>query len=740
MLVRAALLACLAAGMIVTNGSPSRRLPEETPVKPNRLARESSPYLLQHAANPVDWYPWGAEAFAAAARDDKPIFLSIGYATCHWCHVMEHESFEDPAVAALMNRAFINIKVDREERPDIDQVYMTVCQLLTGSGGWPLTILMTPERQPFFAATYLPRESRYGRVGMLELIPRIEQLWQSERGRLVESARQIVGHLEATAVRDRSAAVPPELAAAAFQQLRDRFDAAHGGFGSRPKFPSPHNLLFLLRHWSRTGEPAALAMVDRTLDEMRRGGIYDHIGFGFHRYSTDEEWLVPHFEKMLYDQAMMTMAYTDAFAATGSPDFRRTALEIVDYVLRDLASPEGGMYSAEDADSEGEEGRFYLWTEPQIRSILDDQTADLAIRVWNVEPQGNYVDEATGARNGSNILHLRGGGGEPASRSALDGGELGDRLEAARLALFAARERRERPLKDDKILADWNGLMAAALARAGRILHDERALGAALAAIDFVRARMRSGDGRLLHRYRSGAAAVPAFLDDYAFLGWASIELYDATFDPTHLERALELTRAADSLFRDPDGGGYFSTATDSERLLVRQKEVYDGAIPSGNSVAMSNLVRLSRLTGDPELARRADAVAIAFARDLAAAPAAHCHLLSALQAAANPSLEIVIAGDPRDEATRRLVEVARSRDLPDVAVLLVPSGEDGRRVRRLAPFTEHHAPIDGKAAAYVCRDFSCLQPTTDPRQLASMLEDAMPDRRPGRALGNPAE
>ncbi len=624
-----------------------------------------------------------------------------------------------------MNGAFVNIKVDREERPDIDQVYMTVCQLLTGSGGWPLTIIMTPDRQPFFAATYLAKESRYGHLGMLELVPRVQQLWHSERDRLVESARQIVGHLEATAGRDRSGGVPPDLATAAFHQLKGRFDAEHGGFGDRPKFPSPHNLLFLLRYWSRTGEPAALTMVEKTLDEMRRGGIYDHIGFGFHRYSTDDAWLVPHFEKMLYDQAMMALAYTDAFAATGNPAYRRTAGEIIGYVLRDMASPEGGLYSAEDADSEGEEGRFYLWTEQQIRSILDDRQADLAIRVWNVESQGNYRDEAIGARNSSNILHLRERAGVAASPTPLDDGDLGVRLEAARLALFAAREQREHPLKDDKILADWNGLMAAALARAGRVLQDERACEAALRAVDFVLSRMRSDDGRLLHRYRSGTAAVPGFLDDYVFLAWACIELYDATLDPTHLERALVLMREADSLFRDPDGGGYFSTGSDGEKLLVRQKDIYDGAIPSGNSVAMSNLIRLSRLTGDSELARRADSVAAAFARDLEAAPVAHCHLAAALQTAAAPSLEVVIAGDPGDGATRRLLEVVRAPYLPDAAVLLVPDGEAGRTIRRLAPFTEHHAPIGGEPAAYLCRNFSCQQPTTDPQRLAVMLSES---------------
>jgi uncharacterized protein YyaL (SSP411 family) len=728
--MRSALTAWLATAALVTSGSTSPSAPEETPVTSNRLAQETSPYLLQHADNPVDWYPWGDEAFERARLEDKPIFLSIGYATCHWCHVMEHESFEDPIVASLMNEAFVNIKVDREERPDVDQVYMTVCQLLTGGGGWPLTVLMTPDRRPFFAATYLPRESRPGRVGMLDLAPRVQQLWRSDRDALLESAQQIVGHLETATARDRSGRVPQTLATTAYRQLASRFDAAHGGFGDRPKFPSPHNLLFLLQYGWQTGDTRSLAMVEATLEAMRRGGIYDHVGFGFHRYSTDREWLVPHFEKMLYDQAMMTLAYTEAFQATGNPDYRRTASEVIAYVLRDLSSPEGGLYSAEDADSEGEEGKFYLWTLPQIRSVLDDRHAALVTEVFHVEEPGNFLDEATGVRTGANILHLRESLPQAAERLDVEPPELERRIESARQALFAAREQRVHPLKDDKILADWNGLMAAALARAGRVFGDPRAADAARRAIDFVLTRMRADDGRLLHRYRAGSASIPAFLDDYAFVTWACLELYDATLDAIHLERALELADEALELFWDPGSGGLFFTGDDGERLLVRQKEVYDGAIPSGNSVAMANFVRLARLTGRADLAERADAVAAAFARDLHAAPSAHCHLVAAVQTAAAPSLEVVIAGDPGADTTRRMLEVARSTYLPGAAVLLVPDGSAGQTIRRIAPFTAEHAPIDGRAAAYVCRDFSCKLPTTDPDQLARMLADATPGRR----------
>ena len=697
---------------------------------PNRLARSASPYLRQHAGNPVDWYPWGDEAFARALAEDRPIFLSIGYSTCHWCHVMAHESFEDPIVAALMNDAFVSVKVDREERPDIDQVYMTVCQLLTGTGGWPLTVIMTPDRRPFFAATYLPRAPRYGRPGMLDLVPRVQALWRSDRATLVESAQQIVGQLERATARRGGGATPAALADAAVRQLADRFDPSHAGFGDRPKFPSPHNLIFLLQHWRRTGSDGALAMTVSTLRAMRRGGIWDHVGFGFHRYSTDREWLVPHFEKMLYDQALHALACAEAYQATAEVEFAQTAREIVRYVLRDMSAAGGGFHSAEDADSEGEEGRFYLWTEAEIRSLLDERLAEVAIASWGVARDGNFLDEATRRRTGANILHRRESAGETAARLGLDRAELERRLESARAALFAARERRERPLKDDKVLADWNALMAAALARLGRVLGDRQALDAARRTAEHVHG-LRSADGRLLHRGGAGDGAVPGFLDDHAFLTWAWLELYDATLEPEHLARALDLQQATLDRFWDDAGGGFFLTAHGSEELLVRPKEAHDGAIPSGNSVAMANLVRLARLTGRADLAERADAVAAAFAGDLAAAPAAHCHMLAALQLAAGPSLEIVIAGDPADAATQRLLEVVRSRYLPHAVLLLVPPGEPGGTVRALAPFTEHHAPIDGRPAASLCRDHACRLPTVDPDELARMLDEDSPGDQP---------
>jgi uncharacterized protein YyaL (SSP411 family) len=679
----------------------------------------------------VDWYPWGEEAFERARIEDKPIFLSIGYATCHWCHVMEHESFEDPSVASLMNQTFVNIKVDREERPDIDQVYMTVCQMLTGSGGWPLTILMTPEKKPFFAATYIPRESRHGRVGMLDLVPRVRQMWNSERDKVLESTQQILGHLQSTTRNAAGGSVDPSIVDTTYHQLGSRYDATDGGFGDKPKFPSPHNLEFLLHYWHRTGQRQALTMVEQTLDAMRHGGIYDHVGFGFHRYSTDSEWLVPHFEKMLYDQATLATAYTEAFLATGDQRHERTARETLSYVLRDMTAPEGGFYSAEDADSEGEEGLFYLWTVDEVREVLGDKRADFVIDLFHMSSEGNYLDEATQQANGSNILHLRESHGAAASRLGMSPVDFEKRLESARADLFNAREQRIHPLKDDKILTDWNGLMAAAMARAGRAFGEPEYLEAAGAAVEFVLGSMRSENGRLMHRYREGSVSVPAFLDDYVFMISACLELYAATLDETHLDRALSLQRETDERFWDDGSGGYFFSADDAEELLVRQKEVYDGAMPSGNSVAMANLVLLGELTGDTKYTQRADAVASAFSADVKRMPSAHTYFVNAVQHAAGPSIEVVIAGDPSDERTRSLISEVRSHYLPHAVILLVPDGKQGAKIRELAPFTKHYSSIEGQPAAFVCRDYECKLPTSDVGKLKELLDEASAQSNP---------
>ena len=489
----------------------------------NHLVNEASPYLRQHVDNPVDWYPWGQDAFDKAQREDKPIFLSIGYSTCHWCHVMAHESFEHPEVARLMNETFVPIKVDREERPDIDNVYMRACQVMTGGGGWPLTIIMTPDKKPFFAATYIPRESRFGLEGMMELIPHIREIWATRRGEALSLSDRITAELQRTSQSTAGEELNEATLKLCYEQLAGCFDSEHGGFGCAPKFPTAHNLLFLLRYWKRTGSRTAMDMVEQTLHSMRRGGIYDHVGFGFHRYSTDSQWLVPHFEKMLYDQAMLAMAYIEAYQVTRKEGYGRTAREILTYVLRDMTSPDGGFFSAEDADSEGEEGKFYLWTQEQVRQALGNEEADFLSHMFDIREDGNYLEEASSEKSGANILHLRKPLEEIASDLCVSEQDLQGHLGALRQRLFAYREKRVHPMKDDKILTDWNGLMIAALAKGAQALDEPRYGEAACRAADFILGNMRKTNGRLWHRHRGGRTGVEANLDDYAFLVWGLI-------------------------------------------------------------------------------------------------------------------------------------------------------------------------------------------------------------------------
>ncbi len=619
----------------------------------NRLAGSSSPYLLQHADNPVNWYPWGPEAFQKAREQDKPIFLSIGYSTCHWCHVMEEESFEDAEVARLMNDTFISIKVDREERPDIDNIYMTVCQMMTGSGGWPLTIIMTPDKKPFFAGTYIPKFNRFGRPGMVNLVPMIKQMWQNQRAELLTTADRVASALGQTAIDASDQALDLGVLNSAYQQLADRFDTRHGGFSMAPKFPTAHNLTFLLRYWKRTGRQDALEMVVKTLQQMLRGGMYDQIGFGFHRYSTDSAWLVPHFEKMLYDQALLAIAYIEAYQATGQTDFADTAKQIFDYVLREMKSPAGGFYSAQDADTQGEEGKLYLWTERQIRDVLDKQQAELVIKVYNIEKDGNFVEQITGQKTGQNILHLTKPLDQIAKDLELSPDDLQSRLDQARSELFAAREKRVPVYKDDKILTDWNGLMIAALAKGAKVIGNEKYSQVAANAADFILTEMRLDNGRLLHRYRAGQAGIAANVDDYAFFIWGLIELYEATFEIRYLKTALNLNDDLVKHFWDDQAGGFYFTADDSEQLLIRPKEGYDGAVPSGNSVAMMNLLRLGRLTANPKLEELADKVGKAFWPRVKQVPTGFAHMLSAVDFAFGPSYEIVIVGSPTGKDTR---------------------------------------------------------------------------------------
>jgi len=682
----------------------------------NRLGAELSPYLQQHADNPVDWYPWGEEAFARAKREDKPIFLSIGYSTCHWCHVMEHESFEDAEVAALMNETFVSIKVDREERPDIDSVYMTVCQMLTGSGGWPLTIIMTPDAQPFYAATYIPRDTRQGRPGMLQLIPWIGDLWREERDRVLQSAGEITAALLLS--EERSGTISSEdtesrgtdVLDSAYAYFSAQFDPEHGGFGSAPKFPSPHTLGFLLRYYHRTGEEHALQMVEQTLRAMRAGGMYDHVGFGFHRYSTDRTWRIPHFEKMLYDQALLILVYLEAFQVTGDEVYASTAREILTYVLRDLRSPEGGFFSAEDADSEGEEGRFYLWDWEELAEVLGPSAAELA-PFLHLSAGGNFTDEASGRLTGDNIIYR-----DPDQTTAAT---LERSWEQARVKLFERRNTRERPLRDEKILTDWNGLMIAALARGGAVLDSETYLQAAAEAADFALEHLRSANGELWHRYRDGVAGITAHAHDYAFLTYGLLELYQAGFDPRYLSHAVSLGRDMIERFWDDDGGGFFTTADEGEQLLVRQKDTFDGAIPSANSVGMLVMLTLARITGDPSYESMADSISARTASLAAQHPSAFTFFLSGLDFAVGPSREIVIAG--HREAVRDMHQAIYGPFIPRKVVIHRPP-DDG--IVELAPYLADYTALDGAATAYVCSNQACELPTTDIQVMLEQLSD----------------
>ena len=645
--------------------------------RPNRLIKEKSPYLLQHAYNPVDWHAWNEEAFERARAENKPIFLSIGYSTCHWCHVMEKESFEDSEVAELMNEAFVSIKVDREERPDVDHVYMTVCQMMTGSGGWPLTIVMTPDKKPFFAATYIPKGSRFGRTGMMELIPRIRDVWKNRHKDVLDSAENMTAALQSIEKEKPGELLDASVLDKAYQELAQRFDKTYGGFSGAPKFPTPHNFFFMLRYWRRTDHQEALKMVEKTLQEIRWGGIFDQIGFGFHRYSTDKEWLVPHFEKMLYDQAMLALAYLETYQATGNTVYSDTAKEIFTYVLRDMRSPEGGFYSAEDADSEGVEGKFYLWTEQEVREILPPDEADLIVRAFHVEKNGNFREEASGKSLGANILYTGKSLADIASEMNLPTEELKKKIDSARSRLFEVRERRIHPHKDDKILTDWNGLMIAALARGAQVLGEKAYSDAAGDAVDFILKKMRKPDGRLLHRYREGEASIIAHLDDYAFLVWGLIETYEATFDARFLKTALELNKDMIRHFWDQRGGGLYFTSDDAENLIVRKKEVYDGALPSGNAVAMLNLLRLGRFTGDADLEDRASKLQRAFSEQVRQFPSGYTQFLSAVDFSLGPSREVVISGSL---GAKDMLDALRSRFFPNQVVLFRPTGRRKRR------------------------------------------------------------
>lgn len=685
--------------------------------KTNHLINEKSPYLLQHAYNPVDWYPWCKEAFKKASKEDKPVFLSIGYSTCHWCHVMAHESFEDEEVAELINQVFVPIKVDREERPDIDNIYMTVCQFMTGRGGWPLTIFMTPDKKPFYAATYIPKKSRYGRAGLMEIIPRIKKLWLEEKDSLFSSAEQITNTLKSLDRWEQGEEPGSEIFTRAYEELESAFDNKYGGFGNAPKFPLPHQLLFLLHYWQKEGCKKALSMVEKTLTMMRTGGIFDQIGGGFHRYSTDREWLVPHFEKMLYDQALLAYTYLEAYQATGKKLYSVTAEEIFEYINRVMFSEEGGFFSAEDADSEGEEGRFYLWEMDEIYDILPESRARKLTDIYSFKEEGNFLNESTGKIDGRNIPHIE------SSEKASSLLEIIKDIDDERRLLFEKRDQRVHPHKDDKILTDWNGLMIAALAKGFSTLKKEEYLKMAEMSIEFIYSKMFES-GFLLHRYRDGEASINGNVDDYAFLVWGLIELYQASFKPIYLKRAEDLTDKLIEYFWDKDTGGFYFTKEGGEELLTRKKEIYDGAIPSGNSVILWNLVRLSHLTGSRKLEQKAYEMSRTFSRQVNDSPSVHTMFLIGYNSLTGPFFDVVIAAPDREKAAEMLEEV-RKKYIPRLTIIYhLAETEEDPSIDEISSFIKDYNMVENKTAVYICRDYTCQLPLTDKAQILGGLED----------------
>lgn len=674
----------------------------------NRLQHEKSPYLLQHKNNPVDWFPWGSEAFEKAATENKPIFLSIGYATCHWCHVMEHESFEDAEIAKIMNETFINIKVDREERPDIDSTYMTVCQMVTGQGGWPLTIMMTPDKKPFFAGTYIPKEAKFQRIGLRQLIPGIAGMWKHEPEKVQKAIESIQEGFNKSL--EFESGIFPGLEAVdyAAEQLTARYDNEHGGFGSSPKFPSAHNLNFLLRQWYATGEERFKKAVETTLIKMRSGGIWDHIGFGFHRYSTDREWLLPHFEKMLYDQALLMNAYVEGWQVTKNPLFKQTVYEIAEYVNRKLTDSKGAFYSAEDADSEGEEGKHYIWDSNEIDELLNKEDSTFYKNTFNFSDKGNFEDEATKELTGKNIPHLK---------NTL-ANEHHDKFEEIRKKILAKREQRVSPLLDDKILTDWNALMIAALAKAGQVFGEEKFIDSAVTTFKFIQDKLFNKD-TLYHRYKDGDASINAFADDYAFLIWASLELYEATFDLQYLEAALSHSKKFITDFWDEENGGFYFSDHNSEELLGRQKQIYDGAIPSSNSVALLCFIKLSRLTGDSSFDEYANAIGEYFSADLIRSGSSITHGLQAIQYLNNSANELVIVAK---EGLDPKAKTSISEIFSPFKVILFKKAENPK-LDNLAPFTSEMSVMNETHTFYHCSNFICKKPFNELKELVNLLK-----------------
>jgi len=688
----------------------------------NRLQHEKSPYLQQHALNPVDWYPWGEEAFAKSRLEDKPIFLSIGYSTCHWCHVMERESFEVESTAALLNKWFVPVKVDREERPDIDRIYMNYVQAATGGGGWPMSVWLTPDLYPFVGGTYFPPDNRYGRPGFPDILERVAQAWRDDRARIVESSAQVMDELRRQSAVTATGPdhIPTAVMDSAFQQFRRSYDSKLGGFGGPPKFPRPSVHNFLLRYWKRTGNDEALDMVAETLIAMEKGGMNDQLGGGFHRYSVDEYWFVPHFEKMLYDQAQLTSSYLEAFQITGNATFALAARRTIDYVLGEMTAPEGAFWSAEDADSvvdrekphHKSEGWFYIWSWAEVVDLLGEEKARWFAFRFGMEPGGNVVNDPHHEFTERNILFQAHGLEETAHHFDRPPDDVMRAIAEAQQKLFDARALRVRPHLDDKILTAWNGLMISAIARGAAILDEPAYSDAARRAADFILSTMRGPDGGLLRRYRQREAAIGGMLDDYAFFVQGLIDLYESTFEFRYLEQAIALTDEQRERFEDRDGGGFFASAQEDASRLNRIKDDYDGAEPSGNSVALLNLLRLHRITGRDGLLASARNLIRAFSARVATSPFGMPQMLAACEFDLSPHREIVVAGSPEPDMIRELWK----RFDPN-RVMLRASPE----IAQFHPAVTELAK--GPAAVCLCENFTCRAPAANTEDLARLLE-----------------
>nr|WP_321023006.1 thioredoxin domain-containing protein [Clostridium neonatale] len=664
--------------------------------KSNRLINEKSPYLIQHAYNPINWYPWGEEAFEDAKKEDKPIFLSIGYSTCHWCHVMAHESFEDENVAAILNKFFISIKLDREERPDVDSVYMTVCQALTGSGGWPLTIIMTPNQKPFFAGTYFPKTSTYGMPGLIEILESVATQWKNSKEKLINSSDNILKELGKFFVSESNdTKLSEKNLKNGYNQLLKSFDIKYGGFSPAPKFPTPHKLMFLLRYYKMYDETNALEMVETTLGSMYRGGLFDHIGYGFSRYSTDDKYLVPHFEKMLYDNALLVISYLEAYEITKNPLYKDISIKSLEYVFRELTSNEGGFYCAQDADSEGEEGKYYVFTPDEIKIILGEEDGNYFNEYYDITDEGNF--------EGKSIPNLI----KNSNYNKKD-----EKIDVLAQNILDYRNERYSLHKDDKILTSWNGLMIATLSKAYKVLEDEKYLEYAKKAIDFIYNNLVDSKGRLFARYREKEAKHKAILDDYAFLTYGLIELYESSYEILYLKKAIDLTEAMIDLFFDEKNAGFFLYGKDSEKLIARPKELFDGAIPSGNSVAAYNLIRLARITGKSLFEEISKDVLDYIAGSIISEEINHSFFLIASSFALNKTKELICV--IKDESEKEKIKDTLSDMQAFNLTVIIKNEENSSELEELIPYTKDYTLKDNKATYYLCEGNSCFPPTNN--------------------------